>query len=148
MAKYECCGPMYADSNQLTSHMRKDHYVDLFEVGTRVLRNNFCRIKAVKRPHEIGPPHRQGGGSLKKEVFPSPYNRAFVISSSSFGGHKEGRCLPGPVLVNTMRSGFTLARRGAGARRPSGGSENPRGNPKRRIYAISARHPNAIQSRL
>jgi len=47
MAKYECCGLMYADSNQLTTHMRKDHSVDQFNVALACCGTTFAKSEQL-----------------------------------------------------------------------------------------------------
>jgi uncharacterized C2H2 Zn-finger protein len=57
MAKYECCGLMYDDSEKLTSHMRKDHAVPEFEVALACCGTTFVDSKQLsdhmKSAHKI-----------------------------------------------------------------------------------------------
>jgi len=56
MAKYECCGLMYDDSNKLTSHMRKDHSVPQFEVALACCGQTFVSSEELSE-HMKGTHH-------------------------------------------------------------------------------------------
>jgi hypothetical protein len=57
MAKYECCGLMYDNSEILTSHMRKDHNVPAFDVSLACCETTFVNSKQLsdhmKAAHRI-----------------------------------------------------------------------------------------------
>jgi hypothetical protein len=57
MAKYECCGLMYDDSEKLTSHMRKDHNVERFDVALACCGTTFVESEQLsehmKATHRI-----------------------------------------------------------------------------------------------
>ncbi|HZW57281.1 MAG TPA: C2H2-type zinc finger protein [Nitrososphaerales archaeon] len=53
MAKYECCGLMYDDSEKLTSHMRKDHNVAQFDVALACCGTTFVESKQLSEHMKV-----------------------------------------------------------------------------------------------
>ena len=57
MAKYECCGLMYENSEKLTSHMRKDHDIPAFDVALACCGETFVGSSQLsdhmKKNHHI-----------------------------------------------------------------------------------------------
>jgi hypothetical protein len=57
MARYECCGIMYDNSEKLTSHMQNDHNITRFEVALACCGTTFVDSKQLsehmKADHRI-----------------------------------------------------------------------------------------------